>query len=48
MTESFLSGVLELGGQGLGGGSEAQIGQVAADLLIGGGLGHRPPPAISS
>ena len=48
VTESFLAGVLELPGQGLGGGAEAQIGQVAADLLIDGGLGHRPPPAISS
>ena len=33
-------GMVELSGQRLGGGSQTQVGQVGADLLIGGGLAH--------
>ena len=48
MAEPFSSSMVEFTGQRLGGGTETQVGQMAADLLIDGGLAHHWPSAISS
>ena len=41
VAELVRGGVVELGGQGLGGGGEPQLGEVAAQLLVDRGLAHR-------
>ena len=41
-------GVVEFGGQGLGGGGQAQLGEVAAQLLVDRGLAHRVTSASSA
>ena len=45
---AFARGVLELGGQGLGGGGQPQVGQVAAGLLVDRGVSHAVPSIRSA
>jgi hypothetical protein len=48
MAEILGGGALELGGQRLGGGSQPQVGQVAAGLLVDRGAAHAVPSTRSA